>query len=180
MTHRHITRRLILIGGGASVAALACGDDETTSSGSSGSNAGGGSASSSNVGGGSASSSNVGGGSASSSNVGGGGGSATACMGALLVKGSNYASDPHDLSVPLADLTAGVEKTYESTGNGHTHNVTLTAADFEALANGETVKKYSCLQNPNFADHEWVFSCADPNIMPTFEGEIGTPGNCPA
>lgn len=183
MTHRHITRRLILIGGGASVAALACGDDETTSSGSSGnasssSNVGGGS-SSSNVGGGSASS-NVGGGSPSSSNASGGGGSATACMGALLVKGSNYASDPHDLSVPLADLTAGVEKTYESTGDSHTHDVTLTATDFEALANGETVKKYSCLQNPNYADHEWVFSCADPNIMPTFEGEIGTPGNCPA
>jgi hypothetical protein len=167
---------------GASVAALACGDDDTGSSASvtsaSSGSAGGGTTS----GAGGGTTSGAGGATATGSGgatASGTGGAAHACTGALLVKGSNYGKDPHDLSIPIDDLNGGVSKTYESTGNGHTHNVTLTAADFDALRNGETVKKYTCLQNPNYADHEWVFSCADPNIMPTFEGEIGTPSNCP-
>jgi len=178
------------------MAALACGDDEsgasasgTGSSGDGGGNAAGGNAGSGNAAGGNTGSGNAGGGNAAGGNAGsgntgggnagGGGGTAGACVAALLVKGSNYATDPHDLSIPLADLEAGVTKTYESTGSNHTHDVELTAEDFTALRNGETVKKYTCLGPANFTDHEWVFSCADPDIMPTFEGEIGTPGNCP-
>lgn len=113
-------------------------------------------------------------------NVGGQGGAAPTCGAALLVKGSNYATDPHDLAIPLADLEAGVAKTYTTTGFGHTHQVALTEADFAALRNGESVKKYICYTNPGSTDHEFVISCADPNVMPTFEGEIGTSGNCPA
>ena len=200
MTKRHLTRRVILIGCGASVAALACGGDETgtstaSTSGTGGTGAGGSNTGGSNTGGSNTGGSNTGGSNTGGSNTGGanagganagganaggaGGGMANACGGTLLVKGSNYAKDPHDVSVPLADLQSKAEKTYVSTGNGHDHKVTLTAADFEALRNGQTVKKYTCLQNPNFTDHEWVFSCADPNIQPTFEGEIGTPNNCP-
>jgi len=96
------------------------------------------------------------------------------------VQGSNYGIDPHDLTIPLADLVAGQTKTYTTTGNGHVHDVTLTSADFAALQNGQTVRKYICLQNPNFPDHEFAISCADPNVMPLLNGEIGTPGNCPA
>ena len=109
-----------------------------------------------------------------------GGGIAGACGGALTVLGSNYASDPHDLVIPLADLEAGELRTYTTTGNGHTHDVTLSEADFAALQRGETVKKYICYEAANFTDHEFVISCANPDIMPTFEGEIGTPGDCPA
>lgn len=108
------------------------------------------------------------------------GGAAGSCALALLVKGSNYGADPHDLSIPLADLQAGVNKTYTTTGMGHTHSVTLTDVDFTALRNGETVKKYVCYDNPNNTDHEFVISCADPSVIPTFEGEIGTAANCPA
>ena len=78
--------------------------------------------------------------------------------------GSNYASDPHDIMVPVEDFEMGVTKIYTSTGISHDHDITLTDADFAALKNGETVKKYVCLQNPSFTDHEFVFSCADPNI----------------
>lgn len=98
---------------------------------------------------------------------------------ALLVKGSNYGIDPHDLSIPVADMVAGMTKTYTTTGTTHDHNITLTDADFAALRNGETVRKYVCLEEPKFIDHEFAISCADPNIQPLLEGEIGTPSNCP-
>ena len=115
-------------------------------------------------------------------NVGGGSGGsvAGACGAALLVRGSNYSSDPHDLSIPVADIMTGGIRTYTTTGNGHTHDITLGDEDFVALRNGEIVRKYVCYAQASFTDHEWVISCADPNIMPTCEGEIGTPGNCPA
>ena len=170
MTQR-VTRRLILVAGGASLVALACGDDSESSNGQGGASAS--STSSSGQGG-----SNAGGAGAGGDNVGGG---ATACGMALVVRGSNYAIDPHELMIPLADLEAGVTKTYTSTvANNHDHDVTLTAEHFTALRNGEAVMLYTCFDNPNSADHEWVISCADPNIMPTFEGEIGTANNCPA
>jgi len=187
---------MMLLGCGVSLAIIACGDDDgdTTTTGaqtstsgtggnsssSSGSNTGGSNANSSSSS--SSSGSNTGGANAGGANAGGantGGAMAGACMAALVVKGSNYAKDPHDVMIPLADLSAGVTKTYVSTGNNHTHNLTLTKDDFTALRNGQTVKKYTCLDNPNYTDHEWVISCADPNIMPTFQGEIGTKNNCP-
>ena len=187
------------MGGGASVAALACGDDSSaTGTGpgaTTGGNAGGGNTGGANsggdgagneggagTGGANAGGANAGGANAGGANAGGNGagGAASACGAALIVKGSNYATDPHDVTIPLVDLEAGVTKTYESTGNSHQHNLTITAADFEALRNGETVKKYTCFANPSSTDHEWVISCADPSIMPTFEGEFGTPGDCPS
>jgi hypothetical protein len=99
-----------------------------------------------------------------------GGSTAGACGLALLVRGSNYAADPHDIMIPLADLEAGVAKTYTSTGNGHTHDVEITTADFEALRSGLTVTKSSCFAVNT--DHEWLISCADPNIMSMNDGNI--------
>lgn len=177
MVQELVTRRMILLGG-ASMAALACSDSETSEGGTGntgGANAGG----NDNTGGANAGGANAGGASAGGNNN-TGGNDAGACGGALLVQGSNYGTDPHDLAIPLADLELGVTKTYTTTGNGHTHDVTLTEADFAALRNGETVKKYVCYTLATSTDHEWVISCADPSIMPTFEGEIGTPNNCPA
>ena len=179
-----ITRRLALLTGTSTVAALACSDSETTTDGSGGSgNAGAGAS------GGSTSPTTVGPG-AGGNGVGAGpgvggagvGGSAGSCGAALLVMGSNYNSDPHDLMIPVADLTAGVERTYVSTpgGGGHTHEVTLTAADFTALQNGETVTKYSCRTPPNQTDHEWAISCANPTVQPVLEGEFGTEADCPS
>jgi len=71
-----------------------------------------------------------------------------------------------------------VTRTYKTTGDSHTHDVTITDADFAALQNGETVTKYICFDNPNFTDHEFAISCADPNIMPDLQGEIGTASSC--
>jgi hypothetical protein len=164
---RRTSRRMILLGACAGAALLACGDDEIDDI-----TGGGGDAATSGSGGGSTSSSG-------GADAGGAGGAET-CGVALVVKGSNYASDPHDLTIPIADFEAGLAKTYTTTGVGHTHTVTISEADFTALRNGETVKKYICYDNPSSTDHEFVISCADPNVMPTFEGEIGTIGNCPA
>lgn len=43
----------------------------------------------------------------------------------------------HTLVIPAADVVAGVAKTYvlEDNGSGHTHNLTVTVADFITLQN---------------------------------------------
>lgn len=46
----------------------------------------------------------------------------------------------HVLTVTLAEVEAGNEKTYDIDGTaGHSHSVTLTAAHFEMLAAGDSV-----------------------------------------
>lgn len=172
MVSRRVTRRLMLVGCCASVVSVACSDDGEDvvddDAGAGGQGQGGSGGGGSNAGGG---------GHAGGDNT---GGSGMVCGAMLVAMGSNYATDPHDLAVPLADVEAGIDKTYTTTGVGHTHMVTITSADFAALKNGETVKLYTCFSNPANTDHEFVLSCADPNVSPTFEGEIGTPANCPA
>jgi len=45
----------------------------------------------------------------------------------------------HTLTVSLADVTAGVDKTYDITGtSAHAHSVTVTAADFTMIKAGTT------------------------------------------
>jgi hypothetical protein len=42
----------------------------------------------------------------------------------------------HTLMIPIADVIAGATKTYTAgltVGNGHTHDITVTAADFTAM-----------------------------------------------
>ncbi len=69
---------------------------------------------------------------------------------------------PHDLTIPLSDLVAGVQKTYTTTGISHDHKMTLTAADFSALQKGQTVTKYICLQEANSSDHEFAIQLRQP------------------
>jgi hypothetical protein len=46
----------------------------------------------------------------------------------------------HTLTVPLADVTAGTERTYDIRGSsGHAHAVTLTAGNFATLRSGGVV-----------------------------------------
>ena len=46
----------------------------------------------------------------------------------------------HDLTVPMADVTAAMDKTYSIQGaSGHAHDITITAADFATLAGGSAV-----------------------------------------
>jgi hypothetical protein len=45
----------------------------------------------------------------------------------------------HVLVIPVADITAGVDKTYDIRGSApHNHQVTVTAADFATLASNGT------------------------------------------
>lgn len=62
----------------------------------------------------------------------------------------------HALTVPMADIMAGVAKVYDTKGAAaHSHYVELTADDFATLRSGGTIKKLSC----NGGDHEYVLSC---------------------
>lgn len=45
--------------------------------------------------------------------------------------GSNHG---HSINVTMADISAGVEKTYDISGSSHAHMVTITAAQFAMLA----------------------------------------------
>ena len=46
----------------------------------------------------------------------------------------------HSLAVSAADVQSGAEKTYTIQGSsGHDHSVTLTAANFTALGNGQSL-----------------------------------------
>lgn len=48
--------------------------------------------------------------------------------------------DEHEIVIPAADMAAAKERTYDVQGiAGHTHQVTVTADDFQKLAKGEAV-----------------------------------------
>ena len=48
--------------------------------------------------------------------------------------------DEHELVIPIADLRAKVEKTYDVQGiAGHAHGLTVTPADMEKLLAGKQV-----------------------------------------
>lgn len=47
----------------------------------------------------------------------------------------------HVLGIPPGDVAAGADKTYDIKGmSQHTHSVTITAAQFQQLAAGETIQ----------------------------------------
>lgn len=84
------------------------------------------------------------------------GGEASVCTEGVLVAeiSDNHG---HSLEVPLADIEAGVETTYDASGDTeHCHEVVLTAEDFATLRAGGAVTKFSC----NGGDHEFVLSCS--------------------
>jgi len=89
---------------------------------------------------------------------GGGGASCNADITALCLP-SNGEPDGHThvLIVSAADILAGVDVTLETEedATNHTHEVTLTAADFTTLKAGGVVTKDTCGLGP----HQFVISC---------------------
>ncbi len=85
------------------------------------------------------------------------GGEASVCVeGVVAAAISN--NHGHTVEIPLADIEAGVETTYDTGGpSGHCHRVVLTAEDFATLRAGGAVTKFSC----NGGDHEFVLSCSE-------------------
>lgn len=65
----------------------------------------------------------------------------------------------HELVVPAADVAAGADATYDIMGSsGHTHQVTVTAADFASLLEGNTLSLTST--NDNGHEHTFDVVCA--------------------
>lgn len=68
------------------------------------------------------------------------------------------ANHGHTLSVPEADVLAGIEKTYDIRGtSAHGHSVTMTEADFLLLAQGDSVVVSSTSGDGHI--HEVTVSC---------------------
>lgn len=98
----------------------------------------------------------AGGGGAAGGGNGGSAGGGDACMGDIEAEISM--NHDHALTVPIADIMAGVAKVYNAQGTAsHPHYVELTAEDFATLRSGGTIKKVSC----NGGDHEYVLSCGE-------------------
>jgi hypothetical protein len=85
-------------------------------------------------------------------------GIAVLTMGALIACGNSNSPDcmtdgtvvfiqdnhGHILSITIADINAGVNKTYTTTGTkDHTHDITITAADFTSLMNNTGIQETS-------------------------------------
>lgn len=149
---------------GVSLATIAagCGDDGTSGSGAAGGAGGESSGGASSTGGTASTSGGAGptsttGTTTTASGTGGAGGSASVCLAAINASISgNHAQGPHLLTIPLADIELGEEKTYSAQGQAnHCHEVVLTAADFATLRSGGSVTKFSC----NGGDHEYTLSC---------------------
>lgn len=69
------------------------------------------------------------------------------------------ANHGHTLTVSVADVSAGNEKTYNIAGSaGHAHEVTVTAANFSTLANNQQVVVSSTTENGH--THSVTISCA--------------------
>ncbi len=66
----------------------------------------------------------------------------------------------HTLTIPLADVLAGQAKTYilEDNGAGHTHQVTLTQADFQNLQSNKGIEESSTVSLGH--SHTVTVSCA--------------------
>ena len=72
----------------------------------------------------------------------GDGGDACASVDATI--GSPSHGSPHTLTIPVEDVLGGDSQTYElTTGDGHTHLVTINAPNMTKLANGESIQTQS-------------------------------------
>lgn len=135
MTRGQFLRLGTLIAGTAALGTglVGCGGDDDDSGGGAGGS--GGSGGSGNGGSGNAGSGGTAaGGSAGNNTAGTGGGGGDSCEASIV---GNHG---HQLVVSAADLDAGVDKTYDITGDAlHAHSVTVTAADFATLAGGGSV-----------------------------------------
>ncbi|MEZ4362120.1 MAG: hypothetical protein R3B48_18170 [Kofleriaceae bacterium] len=82
------------------------------------------------------------------------GGSCTA-NGTTVAIATNHG---HRLTVSAADITAGVDKTYDITGSAlHMHTVTITAAQFATLASNQSITVPS--SNSGDHDHTITVNC---------------------
>lgn len=79
-----------------------------------------------------------------------------------LANGTNSnigANHGHSISVPIADINAGVDKTYDITGSGgHPHSVTVSAVNFNMLKNNQSISVGSTLGDGH--THNVTISCA--------------------
>lgn len=89
---------------------------------------------------------------------GGGGGDAGSSGSCDSVTTQIALNHGHEVTVPAEDVAAGAMKTYTLVGASHTHDVTLSAADFDNLAAGQTVMVLSTTVDSH--DHEITFRCA--------------------
>jgi len=81
------------------------------------------------------------------------------CLENGATAGSIANNHGHSLVVPAADVSAGVEKTYNIQGSSsHNHAVTVTPADFQALSNNQQAVVTST--NGNNHTHSVTLICA--------------------
>jgi hypothetical protein len=103
--------------------------------------------------------------------AGAGGGGGGSC-GANIVAKSSGEMHTHTLTIMAADITAGATKKFEtSNDSGHTHWVEITMADFTMLKAGMEVKKKSC----SGGDHQYVLKCGGGGTAPV----VPTAQECP-
>jgi hypothetical protein len=106
----------------------------------------------------------AGSGTAGSGTAGSGTGNSCSADIMAVIAGNHAPPGDHVLTIPIADIMAGVEKTYNARGNAmHDHFIKVTAADFTTLKSGGIVKKNSC----SGGDHQFLLSCATTSMMPT-------------
>jgi hypothetical protein len=86
-----------------------------------------------------------------------GGGGTGGGNGALCTAGANGPSNTHghSISIPQAHIDDPQDRTYRSSGGDHNHNVTVTAADFAALAANGVVT----VTSDDTHLHTWVITC---------------------
>ncbi|RLD30189.1 MAG: hypothetical protein DRI75_00500 [Bacteroidetes bacterium] len=79
-----------------------------------------------------------------------------------LANGTNSsigANHGHSLAVSSTDVNAGVEKTYNIAGSaGHSHSVTVSAANFNVLKNNQQISVNSTTGDAH--THSVTISCA--------------------
>jgi hypothetical protein len=81
----------------------------------------------------------------------------------------------HELAVSVADVMAGVAKSYDTKGtSNHPHWLELTAADFAKLQAGQMVRKLSCNDGH---EHEFIINCT---AVAKPETSSGITGQCDA
>lgn len=96
----------------------------------------------------------------SGTGTGGNGGGGHCTSGSVNAEiGTNHG---HTLTVPLADVMAGQAKMYMlTTGNGHTHMVEVTAADFNAMKSAGTVNDLVTLADTTGHMHTIALTCTN-------------------
>lgn len=76
----------------------------------------------------------------------------------------NHPNGDHELDIPAADVAAGAEESYDIQGDntGHGHTVTVSAAQFETLQEGDSVTVESSDLGAAGNDHTHVVTLSCP------------------